>query len=65
MKYILDIAQDCREYAHKYSCTLEEAVQDYEGYDEGGSYGLTAEEKNLVLKALGVVEEYDPYAYDY
>lgn len=65
MKYILDIAKDCREYAQQYGCTLEEAVQDYEGYDENGSHGLTAEERDLVLEALGVVEKYDPYAYDY
>ena len=64
MAYILDIANDCKEYSARYQCTLEESVKDWEGYDENGSYGLSAAERALVYRTLGI-EEYDPYAYDY
>lgn len=64
MTYILDIVNDCKEYAARYSCTLKDAVDDWEGYDEDGSFGLSASEKALVYRTLGI-EEYNPYSNDY
>jgi hypothetical protein len=49
---IAEVAQDCREYAKQYNCSLAESVSDWEGDGPNGSWGLTREEQALVLETL-------------
>ena len=48
-KWYLQVAKECREYADKYSCSIRQAIEDYELEDGNGVFGLTRAEKNTVL----------------
>jgi len=48
--YLLDVLDDCREYADRYGCSLAEAIDDWEGDGPNGSWGLGPDEKAAVWK---------------
>jgi hypothetical protein len=52
MDFIKLVAQQCREYAAQYNCSMAESVSDWEGDGPGGSWGLTYEEQEQVLSIL-------------
>ena len=52
------IAQDCRDYAIKYKCTLGEALIDWEGDGGNGSFGLNRDDEYEVAKVLGIESEF-------
>ncbi len=52
--FFLRVAEECREYAERYSCSLEDSLADWEGDGPSGSWGLNSWEKDqvrLVLRA--------------
>ena len=51
-KFIQTVADQCREYAARYNCSLAEAIYDWEGDGPDGSFGLTAKDRLAVEAAL-------------
>lgn len=51
-KFIEQVVADCFDYAARYNMTVLEAVDDWEGDGPDGSWGLTAQEKELVIQQI-------------
>lgn len=51
-KFIDQVVADCFDYAARYNMTVLEAVDDWEGDGPSGSWGLTLEEKELVIEKI-------------
>tara|TARA_R110002020_G_scaffold155014_1_gene335821 strand:+ start:7891 stop:8133 length:243 start_codon:yes stop_codon:yes gene_type:complete len=49
-----EIAEDCRVYAQRYNCNLQEALVDWEGDGPDGSFGLNREDEQIVANILKV-----------
>lgn len=51
-KFIEQVVAECFDYARRYNMTVLEAVDDWEGDGPDGSWGLTSQEKELVIKHI-------------
>ena len=51
-KFIEQVVAECFDYAERYNMTALEAVDDWEGDGPDGSWGLTSQEKELVIKQI-------------
>ena len=51
-KFIEQVVAECLDYADRYNMTALEAVDDWEGDGPDGSWGLSSQEKELVIQQI-------------
>ena len=47
--FIESVIRDCENYAAKYKCSFSDAVDDWEGENQSGSFGLTHDDKREAI----------------
>jgi len=51
LRFINEVIKECLAYANRYSCSFEDALEDWEGDGPNGSWGLTPDERAAIIEA--------------